>query len=61
MNNIEESITPSKLLHAIISTLGEIRVPVLKILEDDGSEKGFIMEYDETDSSFIFRIGKNDE
>lgn len=61
MDNIEESITPGKLLHAIISTVGEIRVPVLKILEDDGSEKGFIMEYDETDSSFVFRIGEDNE
>jgi hypothetical protein len=56
MDNIEDSITPSKLLHAIISAAGEIRVPVLKLLEDDGTEKGFIMEYDETDSSFVFRI-----
>jgi len=59
MEDIAKDISLSKVLYAVLNTVGEVRVPALNLLEDDGKEKGFIMEYDETDSSFIFRIGKS--
>ena len=59
--DILTSISLSKVLVAILESLGEVKVPTLSFLQADNDKKEIVMEYDEEGPSFTFKLKEKDE
>jgi hypothetical protein len=56
INAIQASLTASKVLVAILETLGEVRVETKTLVGAENKDKELIVDYDENGPSFIFRL-----
>jgi len=58
INDVQASLTASKVLVAILETLGEVRVETKTLVSAENKDKELIVDYDETGPAFIFRLPK---
>jgi hypothetical protein len=58
INDVQASLTASKVLVAILETLGEVRVETKTLVSAQNKDKELIVDYDETGPAFIFRLPK---
>ena len=58
INDVQASLTASKVLVAILETLGEVRVETKTLVGAENKDKELIVDYDETGPAFIFRLPK---
>jgi len=58
INDVQASLTASKVLVAILETLGEVRVETKTLVGAENKDKELIVDYDETGPAFIFRRPK---
>jgi hypothetical protein len=56
INDVQASLTASKVLVAILETLGEVRVETKTLVSAENKDKELIVDYDETGPAFIFRL-----
>jgi hypothetical protein len=56
INDVQASLTASKVLVAILETLGEVRVETKTLVGAENKDKELIVDYDETGPAFIFRL-----
>lgn len=56
VNEVQASLTASKVLVAILETLGQVRVETKTLVEATNKDKQLIVDYDETGPAFIFRL-----
>ena len=56
INDVQASLTASKVLVAILETLGEVRVDTKTLVGAENKDKELIVDYDETGPAFIFRL-----
>jgi hypothetical protein len=56
INAVQASLTASKVLVAILETLGEVRVETKTLVGAENKDKELIVDYDENGPSFIFRL-----
>ena len=56
INEVQASLTASKVLVAILETLGEVRVETKTLVGAENKDKELIIDYDENGPSFIFRL-----
>jgi hypothetical protein len=56
INQIQASLTASKVLVAILETLGEVRVETKTLVGAENKDKELIVDYDENGPAFIFRL-----
>ncbi len=61
VNEVQAALTASKVLVAILETLGEVRVSTKTMFEANNKDKELIVDYDENGPSFIFRLPKRGE
>lgn len=60
VSEIIASLNINKVLISILQEIGEVRVPTLTFLESV-NDKQLVIEYDEDNPSFIFKLGELDE
>lgn len=58
VNEVQASLTASKVLVAILETLGEVRVETNTLVSAQNKDKQLIVDYDENGPAFIFRLPK---
>ena len=58
INEVQSKLTASKVLVAILETLGEVRVDTKTLVGAENKDKELIVDYDETGPAFIFRLPK---
>jgi hypothetical protein len=56
VNQVQASLTASKVLVAILETLGEVRVETKTLVGAENKDKELIVDYDENGPAFIFRL-----
>ena len=56
INDVQASLTASKVLVAILETLGEVRVETKTLVGAENTDKELIVDYDENGPCFIFRL-----
>jgi hypothetical protein len=56
INAVQASLTASKVLVAILETLGEVRVETKTLVGAENKDKELIVDYDENGPCFIFRL-----
>jgi len=56
INEVQASLTASKVLVAILETLGEVRVETKVLVGAENKDKELIVDYDENGPAFIFRL-----
>ena len=56
-----EAMNVTKILVAILQSEKEIRVPIDIFLNTESKERGLNVEYNEDESSFIFKLKEEDE
>ena len=56
INSVQASLTASKVLVAILETLGEVRVETKTLVGAENKDKELIVDYDENGPAFIFRL-----
>jgi len=56
VNQIQAQLTASKVLVAILETLGEVRVETKTLVGAENKDKELIVDYDENGPAFIFRL-----
>ena len=56
INEVQASLTASKVLVAILETLGEVRVETKTLVGAENKDKELIVDYDENGPCFIFRL-----
>jgi hypothetical protein len=61
VNEVQASLTASKVLVAILETLGSVRVETKTLVEADNKDKQLVVDYDETGPAFIFRLPSDSE
>jgi len=61
VNAVQASLTASKVLVAILETLGSVRVETKTLVEANNKDKQLIVDYDEGGPAFIFRLPTEDE
>lgn len=61
VNEVQASLTASKVLVAILETLGEVRVLTQTVFNATNKDKELIVDYDENGPAFIFRLPKEGE
>jgi DNA topoisomerase VI subunit B len=61
VNEIQASLTASKVLVAILETLGSVRVETKTLVEATNKDKQLVVDYDETGPAFIFRLPSESE
>ena len=61
VNAVQASLTASKVLVAILETLGSVRVETKTLVEANNKDKQLIVDYDEEGPAFIFRLPTEDE
>lgn len=59
VNEVQAALTASKVLVAILETLGEVRVLTKTVFEATNKDKELIVDYDENGPAFIFRLPKD--
>jgi hypothetical protein len=59
INSVQAALTASKVLVAILETLGEVRVETKTLVGAENKDKELIVDYDETGPAFIFRLPKD--
>jgi hypothetical protein len=55
VDEIAKSLNINKILISVLESVGEVRVPALTFL-DGNDDKVLVVEYDEVNSSFIFKL-----
>lgn len=60
INQIQAQLTASKVLVAILETLGQVRVETKTLVGAENKDKELIVDYDETGPAFIFRLNMLD-
>ncbi len=61
VNEVQAQLTASKVLIAILDTLGQVTVPTKTLFEANNKDKELVVDYDESGPSFIFRLPKDEE
>lgn len=61
VNEVQAALTASRVLVAILETLGEVKVPTKTVFEATNKKKELLVDYDETTPAFIFRLPKEEE
>ena len=61
VNEVQASLTASKVLVAILETLGSVRVETKTLVEATNKDKQLVVDYDETGPAFIFRLPSDNE
>ena len=61
VNAVQASLTASKVLVAILETLGSVRVETKTLIEATNKDKQLVVDYDETGPAFIFRLPSDSE
>jgi len=61
VNEVQASLTASKVLVAILETLGSVRVETKTLVEATNKDKQLVVDYDETGPAFIFRLPSDSE
>ena len=62
VNELHASLTASKVLVAILETMGSVKVPTLTLFNATNKDKQMIVDYDDTDEpSFVFRLPTKEE
>lgn len=61
VNEVQAALTASKVLVAILETLGEVRVLTTTMFQANNKDKELIVDYDENGPAFIFRLPKEGE
>lgn len=56
VNAVQAALTASKVLVAILETLGEVRVETKTLVSAENKDKELIVDYDENGPAFIFRL-----
>jgi uncharacterized protein involved in type VI secretion and phage assembly len=58
---IFEAMNVTKILVAILESEKEVKVPIDIFLNSESKDRGLNVEYNEEESSFIFRLKEEDE
>jgi len=61
VNEVQAQLTASKVLIAILETIGQVTVPTRTLFEANNKDKELVVDYDENGPSFIFRLPKPEE
>ena len=61
VTEVQASLTASKVLIAILETLGSVRVETKTLVKADNKDKQLVVDYDETGPAFIFRLPSDSE
>lgn len=61
VNEVQAALTASRVLVAILETLGSVTVPTKTVFEATNKGKELLVDYDENGPSFIFRLPKEEE
>ena len=61
VNEVQASLTASKVLVAILETLGSVRVETKTLVQAENKDKQLVVDYDEEGPAFIFRLPSEDE
>lgn len=61
INEVQASLTASKVLVAILETLGSVRVQTKTLVEAENKDKQLVVDYDEEGPAFIFRLPAESE
>jgi hypothetical protein len=56
VNEVQAQLTASKVLIAILETIGQVVVPTRTLFEANNKDKELVVDYDENGPSFIFRL-----
>ena len=59
INQIQAQLTASKVLVAILETLGQVRVETKTLVGAENKDKELIVDYDENGPAFIFSVSKS--
>lgn len=61
VNEVQAALTASRVLVAILETLGEVKVPTKTVFEATNKKKELLVDYDESVPAFVFRLPKEEE
>lgn len=61
VNEVQAALTASRVLVAILQTLGEVKVPTKTVFEATNKKKELLVDYDETGPAFVFRLPTEEE
>jgi hypothetical protein len=56
INQVQAQLTASKVLVAILETLGQVRVETKTLVGAENKDKELVVDYDENGPAFIFRL-----
>jgi hypothetical protein len=56
INQIQAQLTASKVLVAILETLGRVRVETKTLVSAENKDKELVVDYDENGPAFIFSV-----
>jgi hypothetical protein len=59
INQIQAQLTASKVLVAILETLGQVRVETKTLVSAENKDKELVVDYDENGPSFIFSVASS--
>jgi hypothetical protein len=59
VNQIQAQLTASKVLVAILETLGQVRIETKTLVGAENKDKELIVDYDETGPAFIFSVASS--
>jgi len=59
VNQIQAQLTASKVLVAILETLGQVRVETKTLVGAENKDKELIVDYDENGPAFIFSVASS--
>lgn len=61
VNEVQAALTASRVLVAILETIGEVKVPTKTVFEATSKKKELLVDYDESGPAFVFRLPKEEE
>lgn len=61
VNEVQAALTASRVLVAILETVGEVKVPTRTVFEATNKKKELLVDYDESGPYFVFRLPKEEE
>jgi len=56
INEVQSKLTASKVLVAILETLGQVRVETKTLVSAENKDKELVVDYDENGPAFIFSV-----
>lgn len=59
VNQIQAQLTASKVLVAILETLGQVRIETKTLVGAENKDKELIVDYDDNGPAFIFSVSKS--